>query len=114
MANLKADANRFGWYRSLLHRFFTLAARYLAIHVHVVRIKEMVDEPEYPSQLTGITYRVVENDELYEASADPEMALGPEFVNAAIERGDTAFGAFERPSFHPGHAIPRKSTRAAA
>ncbi len=55
----------------------------------------MVDEPEYPSKLTGITYRVIENDELHEASADPEMALSPEFVDAAIERGDTAFGAFE-------------------
>ena len=95
ISHLNADVTRFGWYRSLVHRFFVLAARYLGIHVHVVRIKEMVDEPEYPSQLTGITYRVIENDELREVSADPELVLSRDFVNAAIERGDTAFGAFD-------------------
>ena len=97
IANLKADASRFGWGRSLLNRCFRLTARYLGIHAHVVRITKMADDPKYPSELPGITYRAVEIDELYEASADPEMGLSQEFVEAAIERGDPAFGAFDGP-----------------
>ena len=96
IANLKADANRFGWRRSLTNRFVRRASRYLGIHAHVVRINEMADEAKYPSELPGITYRAITTDELYAASADPELELSRRFVDAAIDRGDKAFGAFDK------------------
>jgi hypothetical protein len=97
LAKLKADASRFGWGRSLLNRFFRVAAQYLGIHVHVVRISEMADDRKYPSELPGIAYRLIETEELYAASADPEMDLSQKFVERGIERGDLAFGAFDGP-----------------
>lgn len=95
IAKLQVDANRFGWGRSLLNRLFRLAARYLGVHIHVVRTREMDGDPEYPCKLEGITYRAIEIDELYAAVMDPDLALSRESVDAALARGDVIFGAFD-------------------
>lgn len=95
IANLKADANRWGWIRSLYNRVANHTGRYLGIHVHVVRTTAMIDKPQYPSTLPGITYRIIQTEGLVKASSDTELKLSRDFVQAAITRGDIAFGAFD-------------------
>ena len=79
----------------MFHRVSRLVARFLGIHIHIVRVTHMADRPKYPSTLPGITYRVIQTDELLGASSDPQLDLSRDFVEAAIERGDIAFGAFD-------------------
>lgn len=94
--HVKTDAGRFGWYRTLENRFFRVL-HYLGIHIHVVRTRELEETTEYPGTLTGLVYREAEPHELYEAGRDPEMGLSREFLDAAFERGDIAFAAFDGP-----------------
>lgn len=55
----------------------------------------MIDNPQYPTTRPGIAYRVVQAEELVEASSDPALELNQDFVQAATARGDIAFGAFD-------------------
>ncbi len=95
IANLKADANRWGWSRSRLSRIARVTGRFLGLHIHIVRANAMVDNPVYPSTLAGITYRMIHKNELLEASSDPQLQLSQNFLQAATKRGDIAFGAFD-------------------
>lgn len=97
IANLKTDAARWGWSRSLLSRIVRLTGSFLGVHIHVVRANAMVDNPKHPSTMPGITYRAIQENELLEVSSDPQLQLSRDFVQAAIERGDIAFGAFDGP-----------------
>jgi len=97
VANLKSDANRWGWKGSIFSHVAKYAARHLGIHINVIRICSLAASPQYPSTLPDVTYRLIQAEELIEASSDPELGLNPDFVNAAIDRGDFAFGAFDGP-----------------
>jgi len=95
--NLKTSADRWGWPRALSSAIIKGAARYLRIHVYVVRIRPIPTEPEYPATNPDLIFRKIETDELVDASEDPELDLNVDFVNDAIARGDLAFGAFDGP-----------------
>ena len=95
IANLKADANIWGWQQSIFNRVANYATRLLGIYVHVIRTATMIDNPQYPSTPPGITYRIIQAEELLRGSSDPELQMSRDFVQAAIARGDIAFGAFD-------------------
>ena len=92
---LKANVKRYGWMRSLYKTVVWFAARYLGIHVYLVRIRPMEGNPGYPYTLPDIAFRRISSDELMKAGDDSKLGLGHGFVQAAIERGDLAFGAFD-------------------
>lgn len=96
-AKLQADAARWGWMRSIYVRVMQGLSAYLGIHLCVVRATPIVEDPHYPTAPTHISLRELSNQDLLEATQIPELELCRDFVEAADERGDLAFGAFDGP-----------------
>lgn len=94
-SQLKVDTNRWGWMRSLLNRVINRVAHGLGVYIHVVRTHMVDEHPKYPAIPPELVLRQISTQELISASTDPDLQLNPDFVNAAIERGDLAFGAFD-------------------
>ena len=94
---LKASANQWGWKRALFRIVLRYAARYLGFHIHVVRIRTLEPDPNYPSTPPDIDFRIIQSEELLQASEDLELDLDRNFVRDSIARGDIAFGAFDGP-----------------
>ena len=96
IATLRAEARRWGWARAwfaLLVRFMRV---YAGIHLYRVNLRPLdrrFDPPALPGE---IRVGRVPPETLIKAAQDPELAMDPEFVRAALERGDIAFGALDR------------------
>jgi hypothetical protein len=58
----------------------------------------MTENPPYPSIPSGITLKLITPEQLLLSTNVPELLLTREFVQAAIDRGDLAFGAFDGPT----------------
>ena len=95
LERLKANANRWGWTKALFNIVARSAARYLGIHVYVVRGRQISSDPEYPATDPDLTFRRIEKDELLEVHKDSELRMSKGFIKQAISRGDLAFGAFD-------------------
>jgi len=95
MDRLQAIAARWGWPKTIFRIAVTTAARYLGIHVYVVRTRHIPAEPVYPATNPNLAFRKIETAELLVACADPQIDLDENFVAKALERGDLAFGAFD-------------------
>jgi hypothetical protein len=93
--SLRADAERWGWTRSLLVRLMSRLQRHAGLHVYRVGVRPLVRQRPEMNLPGGITLRVAQPDELLSAAADPQLDMPPDFVRAALQRGDMAFGAFE-------------------
>ena len=70
--------------------------RYAGICICRVGVRPLSGHAPRPDLPSGIHLRIVQPNELLNAADDPELDLHPEFVRAALARGDMAFGAFER------------------
>lgn len=94
MEALRSDRRRWGLGRALFSRLMRGLDRYAGFHLYRVFLRPLgivrpaVDDP-------SISLRMVRPDELYQATNDPELELAAEFVQEALARGDSAFGAFE-------------------
>lgn len=95
LSNLQSNIQRWGLRRAIVNLFVKASARYLGIHVYVVRCHKFPDSPTYPDGNPELEFRLIEPDELLELSNDPELDMHPDFVVAAIARGDLAYGAFD-------------------
>ncbi len=95
LTNLRNNAERWGWWRALLHVFVRSAEKYLGIHIYVVRARSIPSSPKYPASNSNLTYRQISENELLHYASDPALELGSEFVANALSRGDLAFGAFD-------------------
>jgi len=95
LSNLRANANRWGLGRAFLNLFVRGIARYLGIHIYVVRCRRIPESPTYPDTDRDLDFRLIEPEELLGLSKDPELNMGVDFVTAAIARGDLAYGAFD-------------------
>ena len=71
------------------------AGRYLGIHVFAARARYTSTEISIPNKLPEIEFRQIESDALVSLTEDPELDLDRKFVQAALQRGDLAFGAFD-------------------
>jgi hypothetical protein len=98
IARLKADANRWGWKRSIFSHLTGYAARHFGINVHVVRTCALAEDSQYPSTLPGISFRQIPAEELLAASSDPSLDLTRDFVSDVICR----HGKFEAPMYASG------------
>jgi len=95
LGNLKAFARRWGWPRTLFH-LIVRGGDYLGINVVVVRTRSTTADIGNPCDLPEIEFRQIDSSTLVRAISDPELDVDQEFVKAAIERGDLAFGAFDK------------------
>ena len=93
---IKAHARRWGWLRTTYHMIMRGAGVYLGIHVFAVRTRITTIAISSPNKLPEIEFRQIESHELVSLIDDPELGLGREFIRAALERGDLAFGAFDK------------------
>lgn len=93
--NLRADAIRWGWKRSLLIRVVSVLRRYVGLHIYRINVRPLTARSPEPQLPGGITARIVLPQELFKASRDPDLDMDPDFVRDALARGDMAFGAFE-------------------
>ena len=92
---LKANIKRHGWVRSLYKIIVRVAARYLGIHVFLVRTRLTGEKADHPCTLPDIAFRSISSSEIMKAGEESTLGLSSDFVRAAIERGDLAFGAFD-------------------
>ena len=95
-SQVKAFARRWGWPRTLYRLVMKIAGDYLGIHVVLVRGRCTTTEISCPIKLPDIELRQIDPDTLMSAIADPQLDLDREFIEAALERGDLAFGAFDQ------------------
>ena len=93
LARLRTDARRWGWGRALYAFALRAARRRLGFRLCRVRIREMNPRPA-PDLPPEFSVRVLSQQEVAAAAADPELGMSPAFVAAALERGDIAVGAF--------------------
>jgi len=68
---------------------------YAGLHIFQIHVRPLIRCPPDPGLPRGITLRVIRPEELFKATNDPELEISPDFVRAALARGDMAFGAFD-------------------
>ena len=93
-ADIKRDAGRWGWMRTISVRIMRRLFAFLRISVYVVRGTRVVEDPHYPHISSQICLRELSHQEMLEATKVPALKLARDFVIAAIGRGDLAYGAF--------------------
>ena len=94
---LKIHAGRWGWPRALYNVVIRGAARYLGIHLYIVRVRRFPEEPTYPATNPDLVIRKIEEAELPELCKDPDLGIRRAFAEKAVLRGDIVFGAFDGP-----------------
>jgi len=92
---IKAFAQRWGWPRTVYRAVMDIAGNYLGVHVFLVRGRHVTSHASCPINRPGIELRRIDRDTLMRSTSDPEFDLDQEFVEAALGRGDIAFGAFD-------------------
>jgi hypothetical protein len=95
LRGLRRDAEHTGWIRALLARLTARLQTLLGVQVFRVNLRPMPRRPLEPVPPEGIRLCALRLEQLLEAAADPELGLDPDFIRAALERGDVAFGAYE-------------------
>jgi hypothetical protein len=94
ISRLKANIARWGWRKTLFRILIKATARYLGVHIYLVRTRRIPEVAIYPDTNPDLVWRQITSDELLTACSNPENGLDEDFVTGAIERGDLAFGAF--------------------
>jgi len=95
LQGLREEIKRWGWMRVLFKWLMWCLRKYAGLYVYRVNnrpLSEHVGTPELPG---GITLAIVPPGKLWDAAADPALEMEPDFVRAALARGDLAFGAFD-------------------
>ncbi len=92
---LRIDAERFGWPASIFMRLMARLQTHLGIHVCRVRTRRFRSDRPDMNLPRDISLAIIDRDTLLRASEDPVLSMTREFVEAALERGDVAFGAFK-------------------
>jgi len=93
---LKSHAQRWGWLRTFYRLVLQIGSDYLGINAVLVRGRLLSAEFDNPITLADIELRQIEPEELESSIDDPELDLDRKFVDAALERGDIGFGAFDK------------------
>lgn len=93
---LKSHLRRWGWLRTAYLLAMRAAARFFGIHVFVVRTKSAAVEVGDPGELGDLEFRRLDIEELMALVDKAELELDSDFLRAARERGDMAFGALDK------------------
>lgn len=91
---LSNDAAHMGWIPTVFARVLSRLEDFFGLSVFRVNTRTMNAQRDVAAP-PGITIRELGADDLIEAAKDPALDLEPRFVNAALGRGDLAWGAFE-------------------
>ena len=92
---LKSHVRRWGWWRTAYALVMRGAAKFLGLEVYVLRTRETPEQGSHSeSELPGVTFRLISDEELLSSVDDIGLLLQNEFVRPAMDRGDLAFGAF--------------------
>jgi hypothetical protein len=94
-ANLKAHIQRWGLWATARYLLLRVASDIFAIHIFVARVKRTPEELSNPCRLPEIAFRQIESNELEQLAGDAKLLLDRDFVEAALARGDIAFGAYD-------------------
>lgn len=92
---LKLHLRRWGWLRTAYLLAMRAAAKFLGLHMFVVRTKSAAQEVEIPGELGDLEFRPMDIEELMALVDKEELELDSEFLHAARGRGDIAFGVFD-------------------
>lgn len=92
---IRADIERFGLMRALRARFMRRLQKRFGVHVCRVKTRPLAHAPPDPNLPSGMRLSVLDKDDLLSACEDTALSLSREFVEAALERGDVSFGAFD-------------------
>lgn len=95
LQSLRLNAQRWGWLRAVSNVVVKGCARYLGVHVYVVRTRPLLAERNNTHINLALILRPIDPDELAVVCQDPELDMTPDFVRNAVARGDLAFGAFD-------------------
>jgi hypothetical protein len=95
LQRLRAEIKRWGWVRVLFRRLMWLLGKYPGLHIYRVNKRPLDGHAGTPDLPDGITLAIVPPGKLLDAAADPALEMEPDFVRAALARGDLAFGAFD-------------------
>src|SRR5258706_15727503 len=90
-----AEVRRWGWARIVFKGAMALLRKYAGVHLYRVNLRLLDRYPSAPILPEGLRVGLVPSEKLSEAAEDPELEMDPEFVRAAIARGDLAFGALK-------------------
>jgi len=92
---LRAEIKRWGWMRMLFKWLMRSLGKYAGLHIYRVNKRPLGGYPGSPDLPSGISLAIVPPGKLLDAAVDPELDMDPNFVRAALARGDLAFGAFD-------------------
>jgi len=95
LQGLRAEIKRWGWMRILFKWLMWSLRKYAGLHVYRVNKRPLGGHAGTPELPGGITLAIVQPGKLLDAAADPALDMEPDFVRAALARGDLAFGAFD-------------------
>ena len=95
---VQRSLDRFGLAKTIYRILDKGVARPLGIHIYRVRVRDVRTGGDSPPDIPGISFRELDSEELLGAASDPELRLALGFVDAAIQRGDRGFGAFDGPN----------------
>ena len=93
---LKSHLRRWGWLRTVYLMVMRFASHFLGLHVFVVRTKLPNIEVNNPCELADLEFRRLHAKKLTKWSDDLELDLDADFLRAADERSDIAFGVYDK------------------
>ena len=93
--SVQRSLDRYGLAKTIYRILDKGLARPLGVHIYRVRVRDVRTGSDSLPVIPGISIRELDPDELPEAARDPELRLAVDFVHAARQRGDRAFGAFD-------------------
>ncbi len=94
LTQLKTLARHVGWPRAIAAKGSRKLLDLAHVRVYHVRATP-IDVERAPPPLAGIRIAPMDRDALLAASRRPELAMPPEFVRAALDNGDVAWGAWD-------------------
>ena len=93
---LKLHLQRWGWLRTAYLLAMRAAAKFIGLHIFVVRTKSAALDVDVPGELGDLEFRRLDIEELMALVDKAEVELDSDFLQAAHERSDMAFGAFDK------------------
>ncbi len=93
--HLLSDYRRWGLLRAVSIRIMSVIRRYAGVHLYRVFVRPLASGHTPVEAHPQISMRIARPEELYKAAGGAELDLNPDFIRGALERGDTAFGAFD-------------------
>ena len=94
-SKLKLHLRRWGWLRTAYFLILRVTSDFLGLHIFAVRTRLATIEVDDPCEMADLEFRRLDNEELVKWADDAGLELGADFLCAARERDNIAFGALD-------------------